>query len=192
MMSRFGFYIIFVTSLLIFRNMGFLDRLFGREKKTDQVTLTLPTESFAVVRADDAEKGKALMVINTSLAARKDDVQLKQVFACFCSVIFDYRDVDEELWPTQEEFNVMQQFTEVVDKGIKGDSDHPNALFVARVTNGGTCQVMWMLNDPDAAASYLDKMIADGSAVREFEYSIEGDPQWESIGWFLQDFSKNK
>ena len=79
-----------------------------------------------------------------------------------------------------------------VDKGIKGDPDHPNALFVARVTNGGTCQVMWMLNDPDAAASYLDKMIADGSAVREFEYSIEGDPQWESIGWFLQDFSKNK
>ena len=76
MMSRIGFYIIFVTSLLINRNMGFLDRLFGREKKTDQVTLTLPTESFAVVRADDAEKGKALMVINTSFAARKDDVQL--------------------------------------------------------------------------------------------------------------------
>ena len=134
------FYIIFVTSLLINRNMGFLDRLFGREKKTDQVTLTLPTESFAVVRADDAEKGKALMVINTSLSARKDDVQLKQVFACFCSVIFDYRDVDEELWPTQEEFNVMQQFTEVVDKGIKGDPDHPNALFVARVTNINTPQ----------------------------------------------------
>ena len=61
MMSRIGFYIIFVTSLLINRNMGFHDRLFGREKKTDQVTLTLPTESFAVVRADDAEKGKALM-----------------------------------------------------------------------------------------------------------------------------------
>ena len=76
MMSRIGFYIIFVTSLLINRNMGFLDRLFGREKNTDQVTLTLPTESLAVVRADDAEKGKALMVINTSLAARKDDVQL--------------------------------------------------------------------------------------------------------------------
>ena len=63
MMSRIGFYIIFVTSLLINRNMGFLDRLFGREKKTDQVTLTLPTESFAVVRADDAEKNAHFLLI---------------------------------------------------------------------------------------------------------------------------------
>lgn len=73
-------------------------------------------------------------------------------------------------------------------KPLKVNEEHPNALFVARVTNKGTCQMIWMLHNPQTAIDYLDGVISEGNQIREFEYSIEGDPEWSCIEWFLQDF----
>ena len=60
--------------------------------------------------------------------------------------------------------------------------------FVARVTHKGTCQMIWMLHDAQTAIEYLDGVISTGNQIREFEYSIESDPEWSYIEWFLQDF----
>lgn len=128
------------------------------------------------------------MVINSALKQHKDDAPLKQVFNHYCSVIFDYNDVDDNRWPTSEEFSSMQDYVGTVDKSLKINDEHPNALFVARVTHKGTCQTIWMLHDPQPAIDYLDGVIAEGNQTREFEYSIEGDPEWDNIGYFLQDF----
>jgi len=48
--------------------------------------------------------------------------------------------------------------------------------------------MIWMLHDAQTAIEYLDGVISTGNQIREFEYSIESDPEWSYIEWFLQDF----
>ena len=173
--------------------MWLKDKLFGSKKKRETVTICIPEESLAILESPDLEGAVALMVINQALKEHQDDSDLKQVFGYYCSIIFEYLDVDDNLWPSAEEFAIMQDYVETFDKGLKGLPEHPNALFVARITHKGTCQMIWMLHNAQTAVEYLDGIIAKGNEVRQFEYHIEGDPEWKSIGWFLQDFpTKNQ
>ena len=168
--------------------MWLKDKLFGSNKKQETVTLFIPEESLAILETTDHEGAKALMVVNRALKEHRDNPGLKQVFGYYCSIIFEYVDVDDNLWPSSEEFAIMQDYVETFDKGLKGVPEHPNALFVARVTHQGTFQMIWMLHNPQTAIEYLDEIIAKGNEVRCFEYRIEGDPEWKSLEWFLQDF----
>lgn len=173
--------ILFLSSIMISCIM------FAQE--TDKANISIPEESFSVIESTDKEDNVMLSVVNSSLRRFKEDTTFKRVFGFYCSILFEYKDVDEFQWPSKKEFSTMQKYTENIIKGIKGDSEHPNALFVARVTYKGTCEIICMLNNPDPAIEYLDGIISKGKAKRAFEYRIEGDPEWESIGWFLQDFS---
>ncbi len=168
--------------------MGLKERLFAHRPPKETVHITIPEESFEVVESTDSEGAVALMVINATLKQHKDNTPLKRVFGYYCSVMFDYIDIDDNLWPTAEEFSIMQDYTETFDKALKVNEEHPNALFVARVTHKGTCQMIWMIHDAQTAIEYLDGIISEGNQIREFEYSIEGDHAWNSIEWFLQDF----
>ena len=168
--------------------MRLINKLFGNRKKQESVSISIPQERLAILEAADREGAKSLMVINQALKERRNDTDLKQIFGYYCSIIFDYADVDDDLWPTQDEFTIMQDYVETFDKELKEHSEHPNALFVARVTHKGTCQMIWMLHNAQTAVEYLDRVIAKGDEVRCFEYNIEGDPEWRSIEWFLQDF----
>jgi hypothetical protein len=170
--------------------MGLKDKLFGKKKT---VTLSIPDETLAILETANLDGAMALMVVNRALKKHQEDSELKQVFGYYCSIVFDYVDVDDNLWPSSEEFAIMQDYVETFDKGLKGLPEHPNALFVARVTHKGTCQMIWMLHNAQTAVEYLDKIIAEGNEARCFEYHIEEDPEWECIEWFLQDFpTKNQ
>ncbi|MDY5459144.1 MAG: DUF695 domain-containing protein [Candidatus Cryptobacteroides sp.] len=168
--------------------MGLKDILFAHKPKKKTVYIDIPKESFILLDTTKSEGTKSLMLINDSLRHHKDDTALKRVFAYFCSVTFYYNDIDETLWPSDDEFSIMQEFTESFDKALKVDAGHPNALFVARVTQKGTCNVIWMLHDAQTAIDFLDGVISEGKQIREFEYSIDVDTEWSNIEWFLQDF----
>ena len=168
--------------------MWLKDKLFGSKKKQETVSPCIPDETLAILETDDLEGAKALMVVNRALMEHQGDSVLKRVFGYYCSIIFDYVDVDDNMWPSTDEFAIMQDYVETFNKGLKGLPEHPNALFVARVTHNGTCQMIWMLHNAQTAIEYLDKIIAEGNEVRCFEYHVEGDPEWKSIEWFLQDF----
>lgn len=170
--------------------MGIKDKLFGNEKKSKSITISIPDESLAILENANLEGAHALMVINQALNENQNDQGLKQVFGYYCSIVFDYIDVDDNLWPSDKEFSIMQNYVEIFDKELKGNPNHPNALFVAKVTHKGTCQMIWMLHNSQTAIEYLDGIIAKGNEVRPFDYLIEEDPEWESIEWFLQDFPK--
>ena len=45
------------------------------------------------------------MVINQALNENQNDQGLKQVFGYYCSIVFDYIDVDDNLWPSDKEFS---------------------------------------------------------------------------------------
>lgn len=82
--------------------------------------ISIPDESFVIVESTDEEGDRSLMVINVTLKRHEDDIPLKQVFSYYCSVIFDYKDVDDNLWPTSEEFSIMQDYGKSFDKALKG------------------------------------------------------------------------
>lgn len=168
--------------------MGLKDILFAHKPKKKTVYIDIPEESFILLDTTKSEGTKSLMLINDSLRHHKDDATLKRVFAYYCSVTFYYNDIDETLWPSGDEFSIMQDFTESFDKALKVDAEHPNALFVARVTQKGTCNVIWMLHNAQTAIDFLDGVISEGKQIREFEYSIDVDTEWSNIEWFLQDF----
>lgn len=172
-------------------NMGLKDLFHRKRDKNEAVQITIPEESFDLIESTDPKGAKALIMRNASLKQHQKDTLLKQVFGFYCSINLDYVNVDENNWPTSEEFSIMQDYTESIDQALKVQPDHPNALFVARVTYNGVCQVVWMLNNPEIAIEYLDGIIAKGNQIREFDYSIEKDPEWKLIDFFLQDFPKS-
>jgi len=108
--------------------MGLKDRFLARRAKKETVQILIPDESLDLVESADAEGAKALMVINAALKPHKDDIPLKQVFGYYCSIIFDYNDVDDNLWPTSEEFSIMRDYVESFDQALKVNDEHPNAF----------------------------------------------------------------
>lgn len=166
--------------------MKLIDKLLGHKPKRETVNICIPDESFYLVESVDSEGFPELMVVNASLQHHQDDIPLQRVFNNYCSVMFYFDDVDENDWPGSEEFSVMQACTESFDKALKEDEEHPNALFVARITYKGTCEMIWMIHDSEKAIAYLDGVIAEGNQVREFDYRIEEGVGWDSISRFLQ------
>ena len=61
-------------------------------------------------------------------------------------------------------------------------------LFLARVSNNGTCHVLWQANDPKPIDELLKGIINDKTYPRAFDYRIEYDEKWEGVSWFLQEF----
>lgn len=175
--------------------MKLLDFLLGRKKTQEKaneqegIKLVLPQEVFSMVSGGDKDGPQILMVINTSLKDRKNDVQLKRIFGFFCSVIFQFRNLEGSTWPTQEEVVQMQDYTDKIDQALKGDPSHPNALLVARITENGFYQMIWMLNNPHIANEYLNGIVTENRQERDFEYLIEKDLEWNKIDWLLQDFN---
>lgn len=168
--------------------MGLKDKFLVRKSKCESVQILIPDESYNLVETTDEDGAKALMVINAALQQHKDDIAIKQVFCYYCSVIFDYQEVDDNLWPSSKEFAIMRDYVDRFDRDLKICEEHPNALFVARITHNGTCQMIWMLHDAQIAVNYLNDVISNGNQIREFDYRIESDPNWSYIDWFLQDF----
>mgnify|MGYP003413226261 CR=1 FL=1 len=178
--------------------MKLLDFLFGKKKTQEkaigqeEIKIVLPQETFNLVSGSDKEGPQMLMVINTSLKECKDDVQLKRIFGFFCSVIFQFKNLEGSTWPTQEEVAKMQDYTDKIDQDLKGDPNHPNALLVARITENGFYQMIWMLNNPHIANEYLNGIVTENRQERDFEYLIERDIEWNKIEWLLQDFDSKE
>ena len=153
-----------------------------------EVSIIVPEEKYHVVECLYEEDKPAIIVLNSNLR----DFKEKDVFGWTCSLTIYYKDLKENGMPTHEESDIVLDYVEKLDSAIKGDPDHPNALFVARETCDGQINVFWQLNEPEPVHQYLQSIIEEKSYPREMEYRIEYDDQWKSVEWFLQDFSKTK
>ena len=158
------------------------------QKNANQVMIDIPEEGFAIMEAKDEDGYVSMMVFNTSIWKSRDNAVLKSVFGFHCSVILDYKEIDENLWPSHEEFRQMHDITEEMDKAIKFNEQHPNALFVGRIHYKGTCEMIWVVNNPDITAEYLDGIIARNEQLREFEYRIESDREWKQLDCYISGY----
>lgn len=157
-------------------------------EKQEEVGVAIPEEVFSVVECMSEDNKPAVAVVNTSLRDFKD----RDVFGWTCSLTIEYKDLANNGMPSQEEYNLVVNWVTQLDSVIKGDPEHPNALFLARETFDGMMDVYWQVYDPEPVHQYLQSIIQGGKYPREMEYKIEQDVKWKKVEWFLQDFSKKK
>lgn len=136
----------------------------------------IPEEKFAVVESTVDDK-PAIIVVNTSLRKFKH----KKQYGWTCSLVISYKETALNGMPTTEESDFVYNYIEELDKTIKGDSLQPNALYLARITWNGTCEVIWQVKDPKVVHEYLGVIINAKTYPRELDYRIEFDEKWEKV-----------
>lgn len=148
-----------------------------------QRSFVLPKDERIIVKYDIDNK-PAVAVINTNLK----DFDAKDVFAWSLTLDMYYDEIQEDGLPTDNEFNIIHDYMEELSKKIIGDSDHPNALFLAREFWDGSCRLLMQVYSPDPVDKVLSDIIKSESHPRPFEYKMEYDTEWKGGSWFLQDF----
>lgn len=160
--------------------MSFLSSMFSRGQST-QIKVGIPKDYYALVKSNIDGK-PAITVVNTALR----EFKAKDVFAWTLTLTMELKSADESGMPTSDESKLVIDYLERLSEQIKGDANHPNALFLARETWDGTCQMIWQIYDPKTVDKILKEIIDDKSHPRPFEYIMEYDPKWEKVAWTKQ------
>ena len=166
--------------------MGLFSSLFaGAQGKSRHVDF--PKEEFAVVHLVD--DGKPVIIVqNTSLRRFK----AKDVFGWSCSLIMSYKETIENGLPTSEESELVYNYLEDLSKQIVGDTSYPNALYLARITWNGTCEVIWQINNPEPVDMLLKGIIESKSYPRDFDYKMEYDAKWKNVSLYTKKIKIKK
>lgn len=160
---------------LILIAIGLLTSVFSYAE-TNGKDVKIPEEKF-VVAESFADGMPAIIVVNTSLRKFKH----KELYGWTCSLVIKFKETAMNGMPTMDESNFIYNYIEELDKTIKGDSDQPNALFLARITWNGTCEIIWQVKDPDIVHEYLGGIITNKNYPRELDYRIEFDKKWDRV-----------
>ena len=160
---------------LIIIAMGLLTSFFTFSEASGK-GVKIPKEKFAVVESSADDK-PAIIVVNTSLRKFKH----KELYGWTCSLVIQFKETSMNGMPTIDESNLVYDYTEKLDKAIKGDSTQPNAVYLARITWNGTCEVIWQVKDPKVVHEYLGCIIKNKTYPRELDYKIEFDEKWEKV-----------
>jgi hypothetical protein len=104
------------------------------------------------------------------------------VFSWHLSVLVRCVQLIGDALPSTDEQKVLYEFEDKLDPLIKASC---NALFLARVTHDAQREIIWRVHNPEAADSVLREMLRTKDYLREFEYRIDEDPNWEKTRWYL-------
>ena len=160
---------------LILIVMGIFTSLISFAQTNDK-EVKIPEEKFVVVESTADDK-PAIIVVNTSLRKFKH----KKLYGWTCSLVIKFKETAMNGMPTTDESNFVYDYIEGLDKIIKGDATQPNALYLARITWNGTCEVIWQVKDPKVVHEYLGSIINTETYPRELDYRIEFDEKWEKV-----------
>lgn len=146
-----------------------------------RIRLVIPGEQLIAI--DLKIDGKPYVgVINRGLA----NFSHKDVFGWYLSLIIDYDKTAGEGMPDEEDTLKMQDFYDCLAKGLEGSPEHPNVLFLGRVTGDGYTEIMWYANDPETAHEYLQRVIEEKTYPFEFDYEIKADLSWSKADYWLK------
>lgn len=140
----------------------------------------VPEEKFAGVEFN--LEGKPLVGILNPEALK---LEPKIAFRWFLSILISYKDTVGEDMPNSVDVLRIQSFGEQLDKNIKDDKRHPNAVFVGRITGNGQTQMMWYVNNPELANHYLQNLISSEKYPFEFIFEMYADDDWKEGHYWL-------
>tara|TARA_B100001105_G_C22304894_1_gene405493 strand:+ start:489 stop:935 length:447 start_codon:yes stop_codon:yes gene_type:complete len=143
--------------------------------------VNIPEEHYKVIEFKQ-ENLPGIGVVNTAFK----DFEPKEVFAWHCSMMINFEELIQNGMPSQGERDIVDKFQDFLDEKIKGDSQKPNALFLARVTWNKTREIIWRIHNPEITNGFLTALIESEDYPREFDFRIDHDPEWKMTEWHLK------
>lgn len=151
------------------------------DKKDNEFKVLIPKDEYAVYTFKDKEGMPAVAMVNIGLRG----FEQKEVFGWYCSMIIDFEELAENGMPTSAESTLVFDWMEEVHVGLMGDVDHPNALFVGRMSHQATVHAVWQVNNPEQAHKYMQGLVDEKKYPRRFEFLIESDEEWKNADFYL-------
>ena len=154
-------------------------------KASGSYEVNIPEERF--VAADVRLDGKPYVcVFNEAIL----ELTPKEPFRWYLSLIMRFENTVGDDMPDKDDTVKMQDFTECLCERLAIDKNHPNAVFLGRVTGNGETQAMWYVNNPEKANDFLQSLIKSGNYPFQFEFVMEADPDWKEAHYWLDPSSK--
>lgn len=177
--------VIFTVTTMI-SGMGIFNFFKGKGKNDSKVktsgsyAVMIPEERF--VGADVHINGKPYVcVLNEAIM----ELTPKEPFRWYLSLIMSFENTLGEDMPDRENTVKMQDFTDYLCDQLAADKNHPNAVFLGRVTGNGETQAMWYVNNPEKANTFLQSLISSEKYPFQFEFVMEPDPDWNEAHYWL-------
>ncbi len=137
-----------------------------------------PQEAFNIREAKGEDYYK-IMVVNESLKNFKG----KNQYPWFLLINIDILEAVEPYGlPTDEEAVVLNKVEDELTSLISSTIDYQ---FIGRITDNGQRELYYYLKEPKGIHNALEKLIESGQYLREFEYSMSEDEEWENVEFFF-------
>lgn len=85
-------------------------------------------------------------------------------------------------YPTSEEADLLNQLEDEINDQL---SQVCNCHRIVRLTTKGSRQIIFYLDDPKQADELLSELVDDPDPVRQWEYDMREDYNWENVDYFL-------
>ena len=168
--------------------MGIFDFFKGKGKKereskvmaSGRYDVYIPEERLVAANVSLEEK-PYVCVFNEAIL----ELTPKEPFRWYLSLILSFENTVGDAMPDKEDTVKMQDFTDYLCEYLAIDKNHPNAVFLGRVTGNGYTQAMWYVNNPEKANGFLQSLIKSGNYPFHFEFVMEADPDWKEAHYWL-------
>lgn len=114
----------------------------------------------------------------------------KEAFGWFLALCVYFDTTVGNDMPGSNDVIQMQDFSDELINGLAADHNHPNALFLGRVTGAGRTQMMWYVNNPEMAHRYLQRLIEEKAYPFQFDYNMAYDGEWRKGHYWLDPLLK--
>ena len=109
----------------------------------EEVQVVIPEEHYQIVEFRQEEL-PGIGVLNKALV----EFQPRQVFRWHLSIMIQFENLIENGMPSQSDRDVVDPFGDSLDADLKVGPEHPNALFLGRITWNGTRELVYRVHDP--------------------------------------------
>lgn len=122
----------------------------------------------------NTSKGKDPAVVVVNSALRTFDA--RSLFLWHLRIGIACKVVGNNGMPTAEECQVLECLEGTISKPLQLQQ---NALFLARITCQRERSLLFRVQDPEIASELLQSLVSEASPLREWDYRMEHDPDWE-------------
>lgn len=116
----------------------------------------------------------AVIVVNSALRSfdRRDE------FPWHLRIEIDCKELAEKGMPTNAEGKVLYQLEDEIGAALDLQG---NGIFAARITCNGHRELIYRIHDPEKAASNLQRLLENPTPLREWDFRMEEDADWNLV-----------
>jgi hypothetical protein len=153
-------------------------KLFGKKNESQPSEPIFPGEAFSIFKLD-LKDGLAFATINTAY----NQYPNKKYFPWCAQIVIDIHDKNNNGHPTDYEAGILNELEDRITQFLRRTQTvHP----IGRVTRNGERDIIYYIDQPKLDQKETKDFFDQINAVRNLNFSLEHDPQWEFVGGFIK------